>query len=317
VLGLPQIRRPDVVYVLHPPATIALAPILLTLLGKTPFVYDIQDLWPDTIDLSGMLRSRILLSFLDRWCRLTYRVAKRIVVLSPGFREILVQRGVPPEKVAVIYNWCDETAMRCGTDAAEARKCLGVNDDFAVMFAGTMGLGQGLDTVLSAAEICARTGVRAQFLFVGGGVDRERLEGKTRRMGLPNIRFYQQQRMGDMASVLAGADALLVHLRDEPLYRITIPCKTQAYLAAGKPIIMGMRGDAAELVRRSGAGVVCEPENAESLVKAVAQLARLDAAERLKLGDAGRRFYDQELSLRIGVSKFEKIFQEAVGPTIH
>jgi glycosyltransferase involved in cell wall biosynthesis len=315
LIGTALIRKPDVVYVYHPPATIGFAATVIGFFRKVPFVYDIQDLWPDTVALSGMMSSPAALTLLGKWCKFVYRRARHIVVLSPGFKHQLVRRGVPLEKVDVIYNWCDEAAMRRSTDAAEARKRLGVNGDFAVMFAGTMGQGQALDTVLSAAEICVRTGVRAQFLFVGGGVDRERLEEKSRRMSLPNVRFYPLQRMGDMANLLAGADALLVHLRDEPLFRITIPSKTQAYLAAGKPIIMGVRGDAAELVRRSGAGVVCEPENAESLVKAVTHLARLDAAERLALGDAGRRLYDQELSLRIGVSKFEQIFRKVVDPT--
>src|ERR1035441_2252423 len=115
--------------------------------------------------------------------------------------------------------------------------------------------------------------------------------------------------MQAMGSILAGADALLVHLKDDPLFRITIPSKTQAYLAAGKPILMAVRGDAADLVKRSKSGVLCEPGNPQSIAEAVKRL--IDAGpERLSaMGHNGRAFYDSELSISIGVEKFDRVFK--------
>ena len=144
---------------------------------------------------------------------------------------------------------------------------------------------------------------------MGGGVDRDRLESMAEEMELDNVRFLPRQPMHAMGSILGGADALLVHLKDDPLFRITIPSKTQAYLAAGKPILMAVHGDAADLVRRACAGVVCEPGNPHSIAAAVRELVDTPNEQLAQIGRAGRAFYDSELSVAIGVDKFERIFR--------
>lgn len=310
-LGPFMVKRPDVVYVYHPPATIGLPAIILRALRGCPVVYDIQDLWPDTVASSRMMTNRRLFSVLDRWCRLVYSRVDRLVVLSPGFRETLVRRGVAAEKIDVIYNWADETRLRCtGRDNDLARR-LGLAGRFNVVFAGTMGTVQALDAVLEAARICAATLPDVQFVFVGGGVDKARLEQRAAELQLPNTRFLPRQPMEAMGAVLSLADAVLVHLKDDPLFRITIPSKTQAYLALGRPVLMAVAGDAADLITRSGAGVTCPPENPAALSAAVKRLRTMKASEREAIGAKGKTFYDRELSLRVGVEKFEKVFQAA------
>jgi glycosyltransferase involved in cell wall biosynthesis len=301
-------KRPDVVYVYHPPATVGVPALVGRFFLGVPVVYDIQDLWPDSVSATQMVKSRFLLRLLDRWCGFLYRSVDRIVVLSPGFRQALIERGVNAEKIDVIYNWCDEKAL-CDTGAPPFS--LGDARDFKILFAGTMGLAQALDPVLEAARICATTVPNARFVFVGGGIECDRLQRRTAELSLGNVTFIPRQPMSAMGSILAGADALLVHLKDDPLFRITIPSKTQAYLAAGKPIIMGVRGDAADLVLRAGAGLICEPENPESIAGAVARLASLDSDRRAEMGSAGRNFYWRELSLSAGVDRFEAVFRAA------
>ena len=115
--------------------------------------------------------------------------------------------------------------------------------------------------------------------------------------------------MHAMGGILAGADALLVHLKDDPLFRITIPSKTQAYLAAGKPILMAVQGDAADLVKQSGSGVVCEPGNPRSIAQAVKELVGTSRERLANMGSAGKAFYDRELSVSVGVDKFDRIFK--------
>jgi lipopolysaccharide/colanic/teichoic acid biosynthesis glycosyltransferase len=175
-----------------------------------------------------------------------------------------------------------------------------------------MGTAQGLESVLQAAQICLRTAPTAEFVFVGGGVDRSRLESMAKEMQLDNVMFLPRQPMRAMSSILAGADALLVHLKDDPLFRITIPSKTQAYLAAGKPILMGVRGDAADLVKRSQSGVLCEPGNPQSIADAVKELVDLGPERLAAMGRNGRAFYDRELSVSIGVEKFDNVFKAVV-----
>jgi glycosyltransferase involved in cell wall biosynthesis len=304
-----------VVYVYHPPATIGFAATVIGLFRKAPFVYDIQDLWPDTVTLSGMMSGSVAFTLLDKWCKFIYRRARHIVVLSPGFKRELVNRGVSHEKIDVIYNWCDEATIHPTPSDRELASELGLSDCFNVMFAGTMGTAQALDSVLDAAALCRKTVPDAQFVFVGGGVDRDRLEKRAGDLGLSNARFLPRQPMSAMGAVLGLADVLLVHLKDHPLFSITIPSKAQAYMASGKPVLMAVRGDAAQLVTQSGGGLVCEPENPRSIAEMIAIFAGMSPEERRSMGEAGKKFYDEHLSLKAGVGKFESLFAKTCGAT--
>jgi glycosyltransferase involved in cell wall biosynthesis len=175
-----------------------------------------------------------------------------------------------------------------------------------------MGLMQKLDTVLEAARICAATAPDVQFVFVGGGVDKARLEQHAAKLQLPNVRFLPRQPMQAIGGILSLADALLVHLRDDPLFRITIPSKTQAYLAMGRPILMAVAGDAARLVEQSGGGLTCPPEDPVALAEAVGRLRATPRPERDAMGRKGRAFYDRHLSSAVGVEKFERVFEDTV-----
>jgi lipopolysaccharide/colanic/teichoic acid biosynthesis glycosyltransferase/glycosyltransferase involved in cell wall biosynthesis len=312
VIGTALIRKPDVIYVYHPPITVGFAAIVIGFLRRTAFVYDIQDLWPDTVAASGMMPNPAALGLLGSLCKFVYRRANHITVLSPGFKECLAGRGVSPGKIDVIYNWCDETVLK-NSNAPVVR--LGATDRFSILFAGTMGLAQGLDSTLSAAQICRTTVPAAEFLFMGGGVDRLRLERMAEEMQLDNVRFLPRRPMQAMGRILAGADALLVHLKDDPLFRITIPSKTQAYLAAGRPILMAVRGDAADLVKRSQSGVLCEPGNPQSIADAVKELAGAGPERLEAMGRNGRAFYNRELSISRGVEKFDRVFKAAAYPS--
>jgi glycosyltransferase involved in cell wall biosynthesis len=256
--------------------------------------------------------NRRIVAALERWCRLVYGQVDRIVVLSPGFRQTLVERGVAAEKIDVIYNWADEAGLRCSSPNENLATELGMSGRFNVVFAGTMGLVQKLDAALEAARICAASVPDAQFVFVGGGVDKARLQQRARELQLPNVRFLPRQPMDSVGAILSLADVLLVHLQDDPLFRITIPSKIQAYMAVGRPILTAIGGDAADLVEQSGAGLTCPPENPLALAEAVKRLRAMDRAARQRMGAQGQEFYDKHLSLRVGVEKFEKVFQIAV-----
>jgi lipopolysaccharide/colanic/teichoic acid biosynthesis glycosyltransferase/glycosyltransferase involved in cell wall biosynthesis len=308
VIGSLLIRKPDVMYVYHPPMTVGFAASVIGFIRRTPFVIDIQDLWPDTVAASGMLSNSAALGVLGKLCRFVYSCARHIVVLSPGFKQKLIDRGVPPEKIDVIYNWCNEKAMR-STGGPVTR--LERADRFCILFAGVMGFAQDIDSVLYAAQICRTSTPEAEFVFMGAGVDRIRLERLAEEMRLENVRFFPPQPMHAMGAVFEGVDALLVHLKDDPLFRITIPSKTQAYLASGKPILMAVRGDAADLVKRSQSGVICEPSDPKSIAEAVKILVNAGPELLSAMGRNGKAFYDKELSISTGVEKFIRVFETA------
>jgi glycosyltransferase involved in cell wall biosynthesis len=310
-VGLMSVRKPDVTYVYHPPATIALPAMAIKMVRRAPFVLDVQDLWPDTLTATGMVGSKAVLGAVSSFCRLAYRSAARIVVLSPGFKQRLIERGVDPRKVEVIFNWSHQSATAAAERDAPILKEAGIDGRFTVVFAGTMGRAQALSHVLDAASLVAARAPRAQFVFIGGGIERTGLEARARDMALPNVTFLAGRAPAEVAPLLAAADVLLVHLRDDPLFSITIPSKTQAYMAAGRPVLMAVRGDAAALVREAEAGVCVSPEAPEALAAAVCDLSRLPPEALAKMGARGRAYYLKNLSLAAGVDRFEAVFRAA------
>lgn len=311
-IGAAAVKPADVMYVYHPPATVALPAIMIHGMRQIPFVYDIQDLWPDTLTATGMMNNRFLLGLVDRWCRMVYRAASKIVVLSPGFKDVLVHRSVPEEKIEVIYNWCDEGQIPKTPRNESLAKELGFSGRFNILFAGTMGKAQALEAVLDAAGRIGGRIPEVQFVFVGGGIELDCLQEIARERRLNNVLFLPRRPVSEIGEVLSLADVLLVHLKDDPLFRITIPSKIQAYLAVGRAVLVGVRGDAADLVRAAGAGIDCQPENPESISEAVEKLYRMPRALLDEMGDRGRRYYREKLCLSEGVSRFEEVFQAAV-----
>lgn len=182
---------------------------------------------------------------------------------------------------------------------------------FNVVFAGTMGKAQALSSVLHAAKLVEACDSKVQFTFVGGGIEVEALKREAMALGLGNVRFLSRRPPAEIGPLLHAADVLLVHLSDSPLFAITIPSKTQAYMAVGRPILMAVRGDAADLIRQAGAGVCTCPENPRQLADAVCELAQAPAGKLAVLGERGKAFYEQYLSLQAGVGHFEKLLESA------
>jgi lipopolysaccharide/colanic/teichoic acid biosynthesis glycosyltransferase/glycosyltransferase involved in cell wall biosynthesis len=303
------VRRPDVAYVYHPPATIGLPALVLKAVRGVPFVLDVQDLWPDTLAATGMLKNHTILHGVDRWMRCVYRAAAMVVVLSAGFREAVAGRGIPQRKIAVIHNWADESQIHVRREDPGRAKELGFAGKFNVVFAGTMGPAQALTTVLDAAELL-RDEPSIRFVLVGGGIEVDLLKAETNRRNLSNVSFMARQPLHEIGEILGLADALLVHLKDDPLFEITVPSKTQAYLRAERPVLMGVRGDAAKMIQDAQAGLVFEPECPDQLAAAVLSLQGMTVEERRCLAVNGSQFYRDNLSLDIGVQRFLGVLEQ-------
>jgi glycosyltransferase involved in cell wall biosynthesis len=307
LLGPLLVKRPDVVYVYNL-ITLSWAAVLLRKISGCKIVYDVQDLWPESVSNSGMLNHRMIQGVLKRWCCWAYRQADKVAVLSPGFKEALIERGVARERIEVIYNWCDEASGWKKEKSVDFREKFALTETFNIVFAGTMGRMQGMDTVLAAASLSRNELPVLRFVLVGGGVELERLKSKAASLMLENVVFIPMQPLQEMNRIWSIADALLVHLIDNPLFRITIPSKTQAYLAAGIPIIMAVRGDAAGLIQQAGAGIGCAPEDPGELLSAIQKLFAMTIEERKRMGEKGKLFYNRFLSFDVGYHKFLKLF---------
>lgn len=311
VIGPWLISRPDVIYVYSPPPTVGLAAIVLGFIFRVPFVYDIQDLWPDTLPATGMLNRPFILRLVGVWCQIVYWCAAKITVISPGFKRELIGRGVPPSKIEVIYNWCDERYIQpIPKDPSQAKE-LGFEGHFNIVFAGNMGKAQALDQVLAAAQLLNNTNPRVQFIFIGGGVCKNDLAAQAVQMGLGNVKFLDKRPMSEIQSILNLADVLLVHLKNDGLFKITIPSKTQAALATGKPILMAVGGNADELIKTAKAGVTCPPEDPQALANTIEFLSKCDESALKQFGENGRNYYLNHLSLCHGTAQFTKTFKDA------
>jgi colanic acid biosynthesis glycosyl transferase WcaI len=308
--GVFMAKQPDVIYAYHPPLTVGIAASLIRLFRRVPVVYDIQDMWPDTLRATGMVSNARLLDVVAGICQAVYRSVDHIVVLSPGFRRLLVERGVPEQKVEVIYNWCDEASI--GKPTGVLPTDFPASDRFAIVFAGNMGKAQALDAVLAAAEIVQKKAPKICFVFIGGGVEVDNLKAVAQERRLDNVRFLKAVPMAEIGAVLSKADALLVHLRKDPLFTITIPSKTQAYMAVGKPLLMAVDGDVADLVKAADCGVTAEPENPEAIADAALKLHSLSALERHAMAERSRQYYQSKLSLSVGAGKFAAIFKQVL-----
>lgn len=309
VMGPWLVRRPDVIYVYNL-ITLASTWRCLRLLHGCKVVVDVQDLWPESVASSGMMKSPLAMRVLDWWCKRAYLSADKMIVLSPGFKKNLTSRNIDATQIDVIYNWCDESAIEIQEPDAVSAAGLGFSGKFNIVFAGTMGALQALDCIIDASKRLEVEMPDVLFTFVGGGIEVERL--KHRAAALQNVQFLPKKPISEIGAVLSNADALLVHLKKDPIFDITVPSKIQAYMYAGKPVLCGVAGDASDLVRRSGCGVSFEPENVDSFLQAIRTLRKMSPQQLTGMGNAGKQYYEEHLSFRSGIDQIESVLESLV-----
>jgi glycosyltransferase involved in cell wall biosynthesis len=281
----PVLPRTDVLYVRHPPLTIGLAAMVISRLRRCPFVYDVQDIWPESALHSGLLGEGPMVRTMRVIERMVYRRASQVVAVTEDAKKNIVAKGIPEHKVTVLPSWVDDAAFnRVEPDLTAATRIrLGWSGRFVVMFAGNLGTVQGLDTVLDAARLLRSEAVL--FALVGDGSDKARLLERVRVEGLSDcVHFLGSHEPGEMPGFYAAADALLVHLKSCELDRFVIPAKLLSYMAAGRPIVAAAGGSSARIVSDAGGGPVVLPERPAELAGAVRALMRMGAGERARLG---------------------------------
>ncbi|MFL6245841.1 MAG: glycosyltransferase family 4 protein [Thermoanaerobaculia bacterium] len=311
-LGALFTGRCDVMYVWHPPLTVGVAAWLIARWKRVPFVYDVQDIWPESAVLSGMLRPGRMVRMISRLERWVYSKADHLICVTEGARQNVISKGVTPDKVTVLPHWIDEKEFVLPDREAartRVREQFGWGTKFVVMFAGNIGLVQGLDTVVEAARLLANE-EQLLIAIVGDGADKERLVSLAREKNVgARLQFIERQPSENMPALMAGADALLVHLRNSELSNWVVPSKTLAYLASGKPIVMAMQGAAADLTQEAGAGVLVEPENAPALADALRKLSQSSDEERESMGRRGRDYLERNLAKEVVISRYEELLK--------
>lgn len=293
-------RRFDAIYVYHPPITVGLAAAVSGLLTRTPFVLDVQDLWPDSVTVSGMGGASRLGGILGRVCTFVYRRAALVIGQSRAMTERLIDRGVSRTKALTIFNWADEDAARPRGEYDAGP--LGFDGRFNFVFGGNLGRAQDLETLVRAAELAGREAPEIQLTIVGEGVERSRLAALIAALGATHAQLAAGVPRTQIGDIFAAADVLILHLLDDPLFAMTIPSKTQFYMAMGKPILIGVRGEAAEAVTGCEGGLSVAPQDVTAMAAAMVRMARLPPSELAEMGRRAREAYIARFSYAAAIA---------------
>lgn len=288
--GVVKGGRADVVMATSPQLLCGLAGYALALFKRSPFVFEVRDLWPQQIIDLGVLRNEYLIGLLRRLEAFLYRKAAAIITVAEATRRELVGRGIPSEKVHTITNAIALDVFTPRERVGAMRFRYGWGDRILVMYLGTHGLSQGLETVLDAARRL-KEHEKIHFVFVGSGAERETLMSKAEEWHLEHIEFIPSQPRRDMPDFYAAADICLVPLKRRDVFLTNIPSKMFEIMACARPIILGAEGQAREVLEQAGAGIAVSPEDSEALSAAILQLAG-DEQERRRFGENGRAYVE-------------------------
>ncbi len=311
MLGFLLIRRPDVIHAIQPPTTCFPA-WFLSRLWRVPFTYEVQDMWPETLRATGMVNNQEILYAVSRYCDWSYARASAIRVISPGFRDNLIAKGLAPGKIHLISNWVDTDFYKPRPPDINLSERFDFKGRFNILYAGTIGLAQGLETILEAANLVKDLhGI--QFVFAGDGLVLSSLKEYAASHEINNVKFLGRQPMKIMPELYELADVLLVHLKDDPLFSMTIPHKTLTYLSSGKPLLAAVKGDVANIIGSNNAGLTCAPGRPEDLAVRVRELYNMSLEDRKKLGENGRRAACDLYCREKVLDKIERMFLAVTG----
>jgi glycosyltransferase involved in cell wall biosynthesis len=274
------VRKVDVIVGTSPQFFTALGALGVSLTRWRPWVFELRDIWPESIKAVGAIKDGPVLSLLERLELFLYRRAKRIVAVTHSFKEALIRRGIDGEKIHVVTNGADlsKFAPRPKPDALTER--LGLKGCFVAGYVGTHGMAHGLETLLSAAEILARSpeGAAIRILLLGDGARKADLVAQSEAMGLTNVLFVDSVSKAEVPDYWALLDVSIIHLKKDPLFTTVIPSKLFECMAMGLPVLHGVEGESAGILAKEGAGEPFEPENAQALADALLRLSKDDGA---------------------------------------
>lgn len=295
----------DVVMGTTPPIFQSVSAWVVAFLRGRPFLLEVRDLWPEFAVSMGVLRNPILIA-LSRWLEhFLYAAADHILVNSPAYRDYLMAKNVPADKVTVIPNGVTPEMFDPDGIGASMRAHWGIEGKFVAMYAGALGLANDIHTILGAAELL-RENHAIQFVLVGDGKERAALEAYVARRGLTNVLFTGSQPKSVMADVLAAADVCIATLQNIPMFTTTYPNKVFDYMAAGRPTLLAIDGVIRQVVEAAEGGIFVPPGNPHALALAVLALSTNQDAVRA-MGRSARRYVEAHFNRADQAQDFERL----------
>jgi glycosyltransferase involved in cell wall biosynthesis len=303
--------RYDLIYATSPPLFVGGVPLALKKMRRIPFVFEVRDLWPESAVAMGELKNPRYIRWATRFEQSCYRQARHIVTVTQGLKDRLVERGIADSKISVISNGANTELFRPAPQAGERiRAKLNLGDRFVVMYAGLLGVAQGLHTLVEAAGLMQ--GEPVHFVFVGDGPMRSSLEEKVKAHSLPNVSFTGIVSRSDVPHYLAAANIAVVIFTDTPLFQRSLPSKMFDALACERPVLLSApMGEAASVLAQAGAGVHVAPESAQAVADAVRRLVA-HPQQLEQFGGRGRRFVEAHFSRQAQARQLEQLLRTVI-----
>lgn len=303
-------RELDAILVFAPsPITQAIPAILLKYRKRAHLAVWVQDLWPESLAATGYVRHWLPLWAMGQMVRVIYRFTDTLLLQSRAFEEPM-SRFADPAKLEYYPNSIDAGAMAMAEDVntLPADLIRTLETHFCVVFAGNIGNAQAVETIVDATR--RLTDLRScRIVLVGSGSRLDWVRDRRTALNLDNLVLAGRFPMEAMPGIYSRASGLLVTLRDEEIFSYTVPSKVQAYLAAGRPIIASLNGEGARVAAESGAGLTCPAEDGAALAECIRVLHGMTPAERRRMGESGRAYFDQEFDMRRQAGRLVRILQ--------
>lgn len=302
----------DIIFIFEPsPVTVALPALLLKVLRKVPVMFWVQDIWPESLAATGAITSRRILDGVASIVRFIYRRCDKILITSQAFRKSIELHDGAPENI-LYFPQSTEDIFQPVVEKQVVAAFDSILPGFWIMFAGNVGAAQDFQTIIAAADKL-REHEDIHWIIVGDGRMREAAETKAIKLGLiNNFHFLGRHPLEAMPAFFSHADALLVTLKKEPIFALTIPAKIQSYLACGRPIIAALDGEGARIIDEAGAGISCPAETPHALAQAVLKMYETPKPEREKMGAKGRAYYEANFDRDMLLDRLDGWMRELV-----
>lgn len=291
------------------PVTVGLPALMLKKMKNLPIMFWVQDLWPESLSATGVVRSKKILDWVGHLVSFIYAGCDKILIQSRAFAASVERLAPCPQRISYFPNTAEMFYMPLDLDVnAPERRIMPAG--FCVMFAGNIGVAQDFDTILGAAERVKKY-PDIKWVIIGDGRKREWVEQEVGRRGLTgSVHLLGRHPVEAMPGFFSLADVLLVTLRKEPIFALTIPSKVQSYLACAKPIIAGLDGEGARVIEEAQAGLVCPSEDPDRLAEAVLKMYQLPDEERKTMGQRGRAYFMKEFERTMLLDRMESMMKE-------
>ncbi|MDB5809617.1 MAG: glycosyltransferase [Betaproteobacteria bacterium] len=299
----------DIIFVFQAsPITVGLPGILLRALKRAPLLFWVQDLWPESLSATGAVKSTTILHLVRKLVDFIYRRCDLVLVSSKGFTSHVLASGIDRGHVVHFPNWAENHYQPLASPSAAVHDELPAG--FRVMFAGNIGSAQSFDTILSAAERL-KNHADIHWVILGEGNMRPWVVDEVKRRGLERqVHLLGSQPTDTMPGYFSAADAMLVTLRADEVFALTVPSKLQSYLACGKPVIAALNGEGARIVNQAAVGVSCPAENADELAAAVLSLYQMPPERRRAMGENARAYFEANYERGMLLDRLERWMSE-------